>query len=765
MTEQEIETQFTDMSVLVVNDKLAEANAIGRASRRLVEDLRHHGVGTILSNSAEDALAVIGANPHLQAMILDWDLQEDPAHRHAMDLLRSLRAHNENVPVFLLAERSDATRIPMEVMSEADEFIWLLEDTMEFISERIVAAIRRYRTQMLPPMFRALMNFAKEAEYSWHTPGHTGGTAFLRSPAGRVFHDYFGEALFRSDLSISVGELGSLLDHSGPIGEGERYAARVFGADRSYYVTNGTSTSNRVVMMASIARGQIALADRNCHKSVEHGLSLTGAVPVYLMPHRNHLGLIGPIPPSSLTAECIRNRIADTPLAAKVEEKPALAIITNSTYDGLCYNAPRVEELLAPSVDRILFDEAWFGYARFNPIYKDRFAMRGDPAQARRDGPTIFATQSTHKLLAALSQASMIHLREGGAPVEHSRFNEAFMMHASTSPQYAIIASNDVSAAMMEGVGGRLLTGEAIAEAISFRQTMARLTNEFMDRGTWFFGVWQPDRVRDDSTELAFADAPPDMLAQVQSCWMLEPGAEWHGFPNLERDYCMLDPIKVTVTTPGMDLSGGLSKHGIPASLLTAYLAEHGIVAEKTANFSILFLFSIGVTKGKWGSLVNALLEFKRDYDANAPLTRVMPALVQSHPGRYGAVGLRDLGEEMFTAMRDGRIPELLQLAYDVEPRSILTPATAYDQLIRQEGDATGLGGLASSIAATAIVPYPPGIPLVMPGEALGALDSPVLRYLGALQAFDQQFPSFEHDIHGIEVLDGEYRAMRFLAP
>src|SRR5271165_7205902 len=485
------------MSVLVVSDKTHEESAVGRATRALIEDMRHHDAEVIVSLTADDGRVMIDSDPHLQAVVLDWDLHRDSGHRHAADLLRAVRARNASVPVFLLAERNDAAHIPIEVMGEADELIWLLQDTMEFIAERIIAAVRRYRAQLMPPMFGALMQFAAEAEYSWHTPGHTGGTAFLRSPVGRMFYDYFGENLLRSDLSISVGELGSLLDHSGPIGEGERYAAHVFGADRTYYVTNGTSTSNRVVMMANVARGQIVLADRNCHKSAEHGLSMTGAVPVYLMPHRNHLGLIGPIPPKQLSAASIADNIANSPLAAGVKEKPALAIVTNSTYDGLCINAAKAEELLGESVDRILFDEAWFAYARFNPLYKDRFAMRGDLVQARRDGPTVFATQSTHKLLAALSQASMIHLREGRRKVEHERFNEAFMMHASTSPQYAIIASTDVSTAMMDGAGGQLLTGEAIAEAISFRQTMARLQAEFHARGDWFFGVWQPETVRD----------------------------------------------------------------------------------------------------------------------------------------------------------------------------------------------------------------------------------------------------------------------------
>ena len=749
------------MAVLLVSDKADDETAAGRAVRGLMADLEAHDVDLVLSSTAEDALAVIKSDPHLQAVILDWDMQGRDGARHAVMLLRDIRQRHKDLPVFLLAERHDAAHVPAEVMAEADEFIWLLEDTMEFISERIVAAVQRYRAGLLPPMFGALIKFAQEAEYSWHTPGHTGGTAFLRSPVGRMFYDYFGEAMLRSDLSISVGELGSLLDHSGPIGAGEAYAARVFGAHRTYYVTNGTSTSNRVVMMGTVARGQTVLADRNCHKSIEHGLSLTGGVPVYLMPQRNHLGLIGPIPPKSFTKEAIARRISGQKLVSS-KEKPALAVVTNSTYDGLCYDAARVEEMLSLSVDRVLFDEAWFAYARFNPIYKGRHAMRGDPKDFSAQRATVFATQSTHKLLAALSQASMLHVREGRAKVPHERFNESFMMHASTSPQYAIIASNDVSAAMMDGPGGPLLTGESIAEAISFRQMMARLHKQFLDRGDWFFSVWQPDKVKDAGHSLAFADAEAEMLAQNAACWMLEPGAAWHGFAELEPGYCMLDPIKVTVVTPGSQPDGTLGATGIPAPLLTTYLAERGIVVEKTANFSILFLFSIGVTKGKWGSLVNALLDFKKDYEANTPLARVMPNLTASHPVAYATKGLKDLAQEMFIAIKTGQMPQLMEAAYTTEAEAVYTPAEAYDRLVRGESMQKPLDELANGIAATGIVPYPPGIPLLMPGEALGDAHGPVLRYLDCLRGFDRQFPGFEHDTHGIEARNGEYHGQRF---
>lgn len=753
-----------DMWALVVSDEVRQPTAAGRATRDLITDLESRGVNVLSAVSAEDAAAIVLSNPRVQAVILDWDLHRDHEHLKAASLLATVRRQNTAVPVFVLAERSTAALIPAPSMMQVDDFIWLLEDTPDFISGRILAAIRRYQAQLLPPMFRALVNFAATYEYSWHTPGHTGGTAFLKSPVGRAFFDFFGESLFRSDLSVSVGALGSLLDHSGPIGEGERYAAQVFGADRTYYVTNGTSTSNRVVVGASVARGQIVLCDRNCHKSTEHAITLAGAVPVYMMPHRNHLGLIGPIPPAALTREAIQQAIAGSPLAAKaVDTSPAHAILTNSTYDGLCYNVARVEELLGESVDSLHFDEAWYAYARFNPLYRGRFAMHGDPASRPAEGPTVYATQSTHKLLAALSQASMIHVREGRRTIGHERFNEAFMMHASTSPQYAIIASNDVSAAMMDGNGGQLLTTEAIREAISFRQMMARLRAEFSQKEDWFFDVWQPVEVREEKAGrwLAFEAAPEAMLVEFPDCWMLDPDASWHGFRGLEPDYCMLDPIKVSVVTPGLSSNGQLRPVGIPAQLVSAYLADRGIIAEKTANFTVLFLFSMGITKGKWGALVSGLLEFKRDYDANMRLERAVPSVFATDPDRFRNAGLRDVSTAVFETVKAQRLPQRLEAAFGTLPKAASTPAEAYDRLVRAECHTGTLDSLADNVIATGIVPYPPGIPLLMPGEEIGSADGPILSYLRALEAFDQAFPAFAHDIHGIESKTGTYHALQ----
>jgi arginine/lysine/ornithine decarboxylase len=743
------------MRALVVDDELPSPTADGRAARALVEELKARAVEVVEATSADDGTSVIVSDSAIHCILVDWTLDNDKGHAKARSLLQLVRSRNEKIPIFLMAERGEASSIPIDVMEMVDEYVWTLEDTAAFVGGRVVAAIRRYLEVMLPPLAKALMKFSQEYEYSWHTPGHTGGTAFLKSPVGRIFFDYFGENLLRSDLSISVGALGSLLDHSGPMGEHERYAARVFGAHRSYCVTNGTSMSNRVIFMAAVARDQIALCDRNCHKSIEHSLVMTGAIPTYFVPLRNRYGIIGPIPPQRLTPAAIKAAIKDNALVPKgADLRPVYSVVTNSTYDGLCYNARRVEELLDPSVDRIHFDEAWYAYARFNPIYRDRHAMHGDPKDHK--GPTVFATHSTHKLLAALSQASLLHIRDGRSPIPHERFNESFMMHASTSPFYPIIVSNDITAAMMDGPGGVALTTESIEEAVSFRQTMGRVHREFARKGEWFFNTWNADQVKEGKggKKTAFADASADFLVREPDAWLLHPGEQWHGFTDLEDDYCMLDPIKVSILTPGVADKGGLDKWGIPATLLTAYLHRVGVEVEKTTDFTILFLFSIGITKGKWGTLLNALLDFKRDYDANTPLAQVLPDLSADV---YAGMGLKDLADQMFAMLKKTRQTHWLAEAFSTLPTPAMTPNAAYQHLVKDQIEHVPLDKLANRVLATSVVPYPPGIPMLMPGEETGPADGPYLGYLQALATWDRQFPGFGHDTHGVENRGGTY--------
>lgn len=745
--------------ILIIYNGLTENDANARKISALKEELEQKDLRVEVAACHCDAKAIIASDPGIECILLNLD---DAHYAESLKMLELIRERNQDVPVFLLACRTNAAEVPSEILAKVNDFIWILEDTADFVAGRIMAAIARYRSFVLPPMFKALANFAKVHEYSWHTPGHTGGTAFLKSTVGRAFFNFFKEPLFRSDLSISVGELGSLLDHSGPIGASEKYIARVFGADKSYTVTNGSSTSNRIIMMSSVTRNQVALCDRNCHKSVEQAMTMSGAIPTYMVPSRNQYGIIGPIFADKLEKTAIADAIAHNPLLkGKSKTEPVHAVITNSTYDGLCYNVNRIKELLGESVDRLHFDEAWYGYARFHPMYCGRYAMCGEPKNYNRNCPTIFATQSTHKLLAAFSQASMIHIREGRKPVDHRRFNEAFMMHASTSPFYPIIASNDISAAMMDGPRGKALIEDSIREAIAFRRTLARIHHEFAAHDDWFFNVWQPDFVTDESgRQIPFFEADENFLAGSSAPWILQPNAAWHGFGNIEANYCMLDPIKVTVTTPGMQNNGELEKWGIPAAILTAYLDNRGIVVEKTQDFTILFLFSLGVTKGKWGTLLNALFAFKQDYDNNTPLERSLSKIYAQNPKRYRHMGLKDLAAEMFKKMAALGTTKALSAAFSVLPHPDMSPVEAYENLVRDNVEALTLEEMSGRTVATGVVPYPPGIPLLMPGENAGTADGPLLGYLKALEAFDHSFPDFAHDTHGVEMVDGKYRIL-----
>ncbi len=745
-----------EVKILLSYDNLHADTAPARAVRILKEDLEIEGAKVIVAEHLEDTKAIFNSDPSIQAVMLGFECSRC---QNTYDVVEDIRKINKRVPIFLMSSKNFASDVPTHILEKVSDFIWLLEDTLDFISGRVQSAIRRYRKSILPPMFKALAKFAKVHEYSWHTPGHTGGTAFLKTAAGRDFFNFFGEQIFRSDLSISVGELGSMLDHSGPIGESEKYMAEVFNATRSYHVTNGTSTSNRIVLMASLTRDDICLCDRNCHKSVEHAMTLTGAVPTYLVPTRNQYGIIGPILPEKLTSSAVKEAIKSNPLINdNINHAPKHAIITNSTYDGLCYQTTWVKDLLKESVSRIHFDEAWYGYAHFNPIYHDRYAMTYDVAKYGQNEPTIFATQSTHKLLAAFSQASMIHILDGKNAISHERFNESYMMHASTSPFYPIIASNDVSTAMMDA-HGKDLTTNAIKEAIYFRKTVARINDEMKKAGTWFFNVWQPEKVTDPKTgeKVLFFEADDELLATNADCWVLHKGDSWHGFGDIEEGYAMLDPIKVSVTTPGVMPDSSLADFGIPATLLTAYLDSKGIVVEKTTDFTCLFLFSIGVTKGKWGTLLNALFEFKKAYDHNVSIKLTLPKVYDADPKRYENMGLKDLSNAMFAKMKELSTTKALAQAFSELPEPVMTPLEAYEKLVRNEVESLSLDEMAGRTVATGVVPYPPGIPLLMPGEKAGEADGIFLHYLKALEAFDESFPEFSHDTHGVEVKDGKY--------
>jgi arginine decarboxylase len=731
--------------------------------RALAEELRARGIEVVEALSCEDGLATVVSDSAIHCVFVNWTLGKNDrrSHAQATELLRGLRARNARMPVFLMADRNVADTISVEVATLADEFVWILDDTAAFIGGRAHAAIERYLQALLPPFAAALARYDREREYSWAAPGHQGGVAFLKSPVGRMFFDFYGENLFRTDMGIERTALGSLLGHSGPIGESERYAARVFGAHRSYSVLSGTSGANRAIQSACVGDDEIALCDRNCHKSIEQGLALSGGIPVFLRPTRNRYGIIGPIPPTRLEPEAVAQAIADNPLASQAKgTRPVYSVLTNCTYDGLCYDAAGVQARLGLSVDRIHFDEAWYGYARFNPIYRGRYAMRGSPDEHPKDAPTLFATHSTHKLLAALSQTSFIHVRDGRGAIDHGRFNEAYAAQESTSPLYALIASNDVAAAMMDGPGGTALTQEVIDEAVACRLAIARIRQEFLAKKEWFFAPWNAETLKHEKTgrRIPFHKAKAERLASDPECWVLHPGESWHGFEDLPDGWCMLDPVKFAIVCPGMQTDGELAGSGIPGDLVTAYLGRHGIVPSRTTDHMVLFLFSVGITKGKWGTLVNTLLDFKADYDRNAPLAEVVPAVAAASAERYAGMGLKDLGDEMWAYIRDSRQGHWQAKAYATLPRPDLKPRVAFQQLMAGDAEQVPLDEMENRVVAVGVIPYPPGIPIVMPGENAGSADGPWLTYLRLLQQYGRRFPGFAKEVEGTGEKDGVYQ-------
>src|SRR5580698_142541 len=753
--------------VLLIASEVGRTDSVSdRAMERLVDAIGEEGYEVVRTSTPEDGLSLVMSDPSRSAVLLDWDLEGDNqfAEGAALAILRAVRRRNKKIPIFLIADRTLVSELPLEVVKQVHEYIHLFGDTPAFIANRVDFAVERYHEQLLPPYFRELKKYNDQGAYSWDAPGHMGGVAYLKHPVGMEFHRFFGENLMRSDLGISTAPLGSWLDHIGPPGESERNAARIFGADWTFYVLGGSSTSNQIVGHGVMGQDDIVLIDANCHKSICHALTITGARPVYATPTRNGYGMIGLVPINRFSPEAIRKLIDESPLTAgAISQVPTYAAVTNSTYDGLCYDVNKVVTELAKSVPRIHFDEAWYAYAKFHHIYRGRFAM--DVPDEMPDRPQLFAVQSTHKMLAAFSMASMVHIKlSPRAPLEFDQFNESFMMHGTTSPFYPLIASLDVAAAMMEEPAGPTLMDETIQDAISFRKAMSSVAHRLRAAeggGGWFFRLFQPDQVTDlEGQTHVFEEAPDSLLATNSNCWTLKPGEDWHGFQDADiaDGYCMLDPTKVTILMPGVNAQGVVADWGIPAAILTEFLDGRRVEIARTGDYTVLVLFSVGTSKGKWGSLLENLFEFKRLYDTEAPLEEALPDLVLKYPARYRNVTLKELSDEMHAAVVQLNLTGLVSEACDLDTDQVLTPAQTYQKLLRNGTEKVKFTEMAGRITGVMLVPYPPGIPVCMPGERLGGPDSPVIKLILALEEFGKRFPGFEREVHGIEVdAQGDY--------
>lgn len=726
--------------ILIAHRDVAAQSVAGVRLRQIQGELERGGWKTIVVDTGEDAGIVAGAHRGLAAIVFGAEGARGDADalKKIVGQLKTVHERAPGLPVIALGE-STTLRADLpgaaEALRNVTSILYLYEDTVEFLARQIMRAADDYLANLLPPFFKALAHHAERSAYSWHTPGHAGGVGFLKSPAGHALHAFFGENTLRSDLSISVPELGSLLDHTGPVKAAEAYAAKVFGADHTYFVTNGTSTANKIVWHSMAGRDDLVIVDRNCHKSLLHILIMTGATPIYFQPARNDYGIIGPIGLDQFSPAAIKKKIAASPLARGHKGNVRIAVVTNSTYDGLCYNAEKIKATVAGQVDALHFDEAWYAYAAFHEFYAGRHAMGVPRGHPRADHTLVFATQSTHKLLAAFSQASMIHIQESDKrKIDTTRFNDAFMMHGSTSPHYGIMASLDVSSAMMEGACGRSIVQETHDEAMHFRRALHSIGKGFK-ASDWWFQVWQPAKLD--------LDKPPKTAD-----WVLDPKADWHGFGALAPDYMMLDPIKVTLLTPGLGKGAKLGKSGIPAAVVTKYLWERGLVVEKTGLYSFLILFSLGITRGKWATMVDALVDFKTDHDRNTPLPKALPSTAAAGGAAYAGWGVRDLCEAVHACYRDNDTAVAMNAMYTELPAPAMKPADAYDALVHGAVEPVPIEKLKGRVAAVMVVPYPPGIPLIMPGERF--MTNSIIEYLKFARDTDDRFPGFEADIHGL---------------
>ncbi len=683
----------------------------------LNECLKKRGFEVVFAADQADLVRVVENNARLAGVVIDWE--DSP-----QELCQQIHDFNEYLPVFAFSSSNSVTDATFQQLSLNVEFFEYEISNAADIAVTISQKVEEYEKAVTPPLTRALMNFAKEGKYTFCTPGHMSGTAFQHSPVGALFYDFFGANTFKADVSVSVGELGSLLDHSGPHRDAEKYIAETFNADRSYIVTNGTSTANKIIGLYSAPAGSTVLIDRNCHKSLTHLMMMSNVIPIYLRPTRNAYGILGGIPQSEFKHETIEKRVKETPNATW----PVHAVVTNSTYDGLFYNTGFIKNTL--DVKSIHFDSAWVPYTNFSPIYQGLAGMSG----GRTEGKVIYETQSTHKLLAAFSQASMIHVK---GEINEATFNEAFMMHTSTSPFYPIVASTETAAAMMRGNVGHRLIDESIDRAIRFRKEIKRLREE---SDSWFFDVWQPENIG------------------TKECWELKPEDKWHGFRNIDQEHMYLDPIKVTLLTPGLNGDGTMAERGIPASIVSKYLDDRGVIVEKTSPYNLLFLFSFGIDNTKAMGLLRELCNFRRDYDRNLEIKEAIPSLYKKDPSFYDGMRLQELAQGIHKLIVEHDLPNMMFHAFETLPKMVMTPFDAFQRELNGEVEEVRIQDMQDKVNANMILPYPPGVPLVMPGEMLTADNRAVLDFMLMLCEIGEHFPGFETDIHGAyRQPDGSY--------
>jgi len=703
----------------------------------------------------------------------------------ARELGRAVRGIGFRTPLWALADSHRIADVAvLGATGEVDGYIYLGQQTPAFYAKQVIASLVDYGMSLLPPFFGGLAAYDAEANIAFDCPGHQGGQFYRKSPAGQLFFKHFGEKVFRNDLCNADVDLGDLLIHEGTAALAERHAARIFGADQTYFVLNGTSTSNKVVTNAVLRHGDLVLFDRNNHKSLHQGaLVQAGAIPIFLPTSRNSFGMIGAVDWDAWDEKYLREQIRINPLVRDPErhktERPfRLACIQLATYDGTVYNVRKVLEKIGHLCDYVLWDEAWIGYNAFHSLFDDHSPMR--LTNLAPEDPGLFSTQSVHKQGAGFSQASQIHKRDEHIKgqrryIEHKRFNESFLMNASTSPFYPLFASLDVNAKVHEGKAGEMLWDRCIALGIEVRKKLRDFGSFYASTGRtdqekWFFDPFVPDvvtirgsRFTEDVTDVPWEDLPDEVLRREQQCWTFQPNSRWHGYAGYSDGYAMVDPNKLTLLTPGINRqTGEYLDFGVPATVVANYLREQRVIPEKCDLNSILFLMTPAEDESKLNTLIAKLVKFKDFWDRDVSLDQVLPSLCANNRERYAGYSLRQVCNEMHDFYRTANIKELQRLCFRASsfPELAMSPKDAYEALVANEVDYVPLEEITGRIAATLALIYPPGIGVIVPGERWDDRAKPMLDYFMAFQESFNRFPGFNYEVQGVyqERVDGRIK-------
>lgn len=658
--------------------------------------------------------------------------------------LNKVNATALEIPVFLYLRDEDTT--PEELVGHV---VGVINDDLtdrRLFGRQIDEAAKRYEDKLLPPFFGALAQYVYKGKSQFDCPGHQGGAYFRRHPAGRAFYDFFGEELFRSDLCNADVAMGDLLIHEGAPLTAQKAAAKVFNADKTYFVLNGTSASNKVVLNAALTPGDLVLYDRNNHKSINHGALLqAGATPIYLETARNPFGFIGGIDEKCFDEEYLRSLVREKcPEKADAKRPFRLAVIQLGTYDGTIYNARQVVDKIGHLCDYILFDSAWVGYEQFIPMMRDCSPLL---LELGPEDPGIFVTQSVHKQQAGFSQTSQIHKKDSHIKgqdryIPHKVLNNAFMMHASTSPFYPLFASLDVNAKMQEGEAGRRLWAGCVKTVVDARKLLLETCH--------YIKPFIPSKVRGSD----WKSYPTDLIAQDLEFFKFVPGQKWHSFEGYGENQYFVDPCKFMLTTPGIDVeTGEYEDFGVPATILANYLRDNGIIPEKNDLNSILFLMTPAENKEKMDHLVSQIARFEKYLDDDAPLEEVLPNLYKAYESRYRNYSIRQLCQEMHDFYKERNIKEIQKEMFRTEfmPKSVINPQEAHFAFLRGQAELVRLEDAEGRVAAEGALPYPPGVLCCFPGEVWGG---PVLKYFLAWQEAMGRMPGFAPELQGVYVED-----------